>query len=127
MVNQVVTTSNNTGNTTAKQTDNNSALLSIRNELNQLKEVITMAVAQIKEAVAALLVAKCNTSPQHATTKTDQLMDHASEDATLTQLDLQLFITDLKHELATVFMETCTVLQHQAPVPTTFNSTTSNT
>jgi len=127
MVNQVVTTSKNTGNTTAAPMDNNSALLSIKNKLNQLKEVITMAVAQIKKAVATLLVVNCNTSPQHATTETDQMMDHASEDATLTQFDLQSFITDLKHELTTVFMETCTVLQQQAPVPMNFNSMSSKT
>jgi len=61
------------------------------------------------------------------TTDPDQLMGHASEDATLTHLDLQSFITDLKHELATVFMETCAVLQHQAPAPMNFNSTASKT
>jgi len=127
MVNQVVNTSSNTGNTTVVQLDNNSALLSIKNELNQLKEAITMAVAQIKEAVATIQVTKCTTTSQHATTKTDQMMDHAPEDATLTQLDIQSFITNLKHELAMVFMETCAMLQQQAPVPMTFNHMPSKT
>jgi len=127
MVNQAATTSKNTGNTTITQTENQSAVLSIKNKLNQLKEAITLAVAQIQEAVAALLMAKANTSPQHATTDPDQLMGHASEDATLTHLDLQSFITDLKHELATVFMETRAMLQHQAPAPMNFDSTPSKT
>jgi len=95
----------------------------IKTELNQLKEVIAMAVTQIKEAVAALVAAKSTTTTPIATNKMDQNMDQAPNDAILHHLDLQSFITDLKHELATVFMETRAVLHQQSLVPMTFNST----
>jgi len=122
VVNHAANSSNNMGNTNATQWDNDSALLSIKNKLNQLKEAITMAVTQIKDTVAALLADKCNsTAPQHMSTKANQTMDHMPEDASLTQLNLQSFIANLKYELATVFMETRAVLQQQPPAPMTFN------
>jgi len=120
-VNQVDRTPNNTANSSATQPNNDSVLTSIKNELNQLKEAITMAVTQIKEAVATLVAAKCTTTTPLAINDTDQNMDQVHEDATLTQRDIQSFITDLKHELATVFMETRTVLQQQSPVPRNLN------
>jgi len=120
-VNQVDRTPNNTANSSATQPNNDSVLTSIKNELNQLKEAITMAVTQIKEAVATLVAAKCTTTTPLAINDTDQNMDQVHEDATLTQCDIQSFITDLKHELATVFMETRTVLQQQSPVPRNLN------
>jgi len=126
-VNQVTQTSNNNENTTATKLDNDSALMSIKHKLTQLKEVITMAVTQIKDAVAALLAANCTTTTPFATNETNQNMDQIPEDATLTQLDLQSFITDLKHELTMVFMETHAVLQHQSPVQMTFNPMPSKT
>jgi len=126
-VNHAANPSNNNITITVMQKDNNSALMSIKNKLNQLKEVITMAITQIKDAIAALLDAKCTTMPHYTTTNANQIMDHAPEDITLTQLNLQSFITDLKHELAMVFMETCTVLQQQSPETLTFNHPPSKT
>ncbi len=113
-VNQAATIPIKTGNNTAAQMDN-SVLVLLKTELNQLKEAITMAVAQIKEAVATIPVMKSTTHTQHATTETDQIMNHAPEDATLTPLDIHSFIADLKHELATVFKETRAMLQQQTP------------
>jgi len=101
--------------------------MSIKHELNQLKEAITLAVTQIKEAVAALVAAKYTTTTPVVINDSDQNMDQAPEEANLTQLDIQSFTLDLKHELATVFMETRTMLQQQSPVQMTFNPTPNKT
>jgi len=80
-------------------------MTSLKNELAQLKDVIAMAVTQIKDAIATLCEAKCATSPQ-ATTIADDQMDSATDAEHLTSSNLQSFIFDLKHELATFFIET---------------------
>jgi len=128
-VNNGANSSNNTGNTNKKNQDSDGALLAIKNELNQLKEVITMAVTQIKDAVAALLADKQTNqnAPQYTSTADDTTMDHMSEAASLTQLDLQSFIADLKHELATVFMETRAVIHQPSQATTTTNNSKSKT
>jgi len=121
--NPVERISNNNANSSATQSHNDSVMLSIKHELNQLKEAITMAVTQIKEAVADLVAAKGTTTTSVAITDTDQNMDQVPDDAIHTQLDIQSFISDLKHDLATVFQETRTVLQQQSPVQMTLNPT----
>ena len=70
-----------------------------------------MAVTQIKDAIAALLDTKCTTS-SHVTTLTANQMDSDSAAEHLTSLDLQSFISDLKHELATFFIETRAMIQN---------------
>jgi len=122
---------NNTTNSTGPTTNNsttpttqisafNMEMISIKNELAQLKEVIAMAVAQMKEAIAALLDAKCAAVSPATTLEADQPMDSDSAAEHLTPLDLQSFISDLKHELATLFLETRAMVQKQSlTTPTT--------
>jgi len=94
-------------------------MMSLKNELIQLKDVIVTAVVQIKDAIAALIDANCTTPSYVTPTDADHNMDSASAAENLTPLDLQSFIYDLKHELATLFMETCAMIQHQTmPTPT---------
>jgi len=88
-----------------------------------------MAVTQIKDAIAALLADNRNktTAPQYTSNEADNTMDHTPEDASLTQLDLQSFIANLKHELATVFMETRAMIHKPSPATMTFKHSTSTT
>jgi len=90
-------------------------MLSIKNELTQLKEVLATAVAQIKETIATLLHANHNFTPYATTTNANQTMDSAPMAEQLTPMDIHSFITDLKHELATFFLETRTAIQKQSP------------
>jgi len=101
--------------------------MSLKQELIQLKEVIAMAVTQIKEAIAALLDANRTTAPYYTTNDADQSMDSTPAAESLTQLDLQSFITDLKHELATIFMETHARIQKQSTAPLINNHLPSKT
>jgi len=92
----------------------------LQKELLQLKEVIAMAVTQIKEAIATLLIPQCTNATYDTTTEADQNMESATPAEHLTPLDIQSFITDLKHELATLFLETRVMIQKQSlPMPTT--------
>jgi len=102
-------------------------VLSLKQELHQLKEIIAMAVTQIKEAMATLLDTKHNAAPYYATTDADQSMDTTPPHENLTRLDLQSFIMDLKHELATVFMETRAMLQQKPNAPLTAKTQPSKT
>jgi len=89
-------------------------LQSIKNDLAQLKDVIAMAVTQIKDVIAALLVPNCTTATYNTTTDADQPMDSAHDAENLTPLDLQSFISDLKQEIATLFIETRAMIQQQS-------------
>jgi len=89
-------------------------MISIKTELAQLKDVIATAVTQIKEAITTLRDAKSTTS--HATKIVDDPMDSDTDNEHLTPQDLQSFICDLKHELATLFIETRAMIQQQ-PLP----------
>jgi len=115
------TTTNNISTNTTTVPVFGTELVSLKQELTQLKEVIAMAVTQIKEAIAVLLEAKHTTTSSYMTNDANQIMDSAPAAENLIQLDLQSFITDLKHELATVFMETCTMIQQKSLVPMTTN------
>jgi len=86
----------------------------LKTELAQLKEVIATAVAQIKDAIAALLAPNCTTASYDTTTDADHTMDSAHAEESLTPLDLQSFISDLKHEIVTLFLETRTMIQQQS-------------
>jgi len=102
-------------------------LSSLQKELLQLKEVIAMAVTQIKEAIATLLIPQCTHATYDTTTDADQNMESATPAEHLTPLDIQSFITDLKHELATLFLETRVMIQKQSlPMPTTQHLVTAN-
>jgi len=87
---------------------------SLKTELAQLKDVIAMAVTQIKDAIAALLVPNCTTASHDTTTDADQTMDSAYAAENLTPLDLQSFIYDLKQEIVTRFIETRAMIQQQS-------------
>jgi len=120
------TTSNaaTTSSTSTVATNNNSTIpatpspalatdmVSIKHELNQLKEAFATAVAEIKNAIATLLQDKHNTMVYDTPIEADQ-MDTAQPVEQLTQMDIQSFITDLKNELATFFIETRAVIQQQ--------------
>jgi len=95
-------------------------LMSLKNELTQLKEVIATAVMWIKDAITALLDTNQTTTSYDTTTDADQTMDSAPAADQLTPLNIQSFITDLKHKLATLFLETHAMIQQQSlPTPTT--------
>ncbi len=114
-----VTTTNNTTTPATQISAFATDMTSIKNELAQLKDVIAMAVEQIKDAIATLCDAKCTTSP-HATTLAADQMDSDTNAKHLTSSDLQSFIFDLKHELATFFIETHAMTKQQSlPQPTT--------
>jgi len=123
------TTIHSTGTTTSNTTTPKTQIsafvkdmTSIKHELAQLKDVIATAVAQWEEAIAALLDAKSTTASPVTPPETDQLMDSDSAEH-LTSLDLQTFISDLKHEIATLFLETHVMIQKQSmPTPTTKHS-----
>jgi len=102
-------------------------LLSLKQELTQLKEVIATAVTQIKEAITVLLDANRSTAPYYTTHNAAQSMNSTPAAESLTPLDLQSFITDLKHELATVFMETHAMIQKQSTAPLINNHLPSKT
>jgi len=92
----------------------------LKTKLTQLKDVIATAVAQIKEAIAALLTVNQTNVPHANTLDTDQSMDSAPTAEHLTPLDIQSFISDLKHEIATLFIETKAMIQQQnLTTPTT--------
>ena len=108
-------TTTNTSTTPATQISSFATdMVSIKHELAQLKEVIALAVTQMKDAIAALLDAKGNASSPATTPDADQPMDSASTAEHLTPLDLQSFISELKHELATLFLETRAMVQKQS-------------
>jgi len=72
-----------------------------------------MAVAQIKGAIAAILetkstIASCTMEPE-----TDQYMASAHGAESQPQLDIPSIIADLKHELASIFIETHALI-HQS-------------
>jgi len=77
-----------------------------------------MAIAQIKDAIATLCEAKCTTSP-HATRIVNDQMDSATDAEHLTSSELQSFIFNLKHELATFFIKTHAMTQQSLPQLTT--------
>jgi len=95
-------------------------LLSLKTKLTQLKDVITTAVAQIKDAIVSLLAPNYTTASYGTTNDADQNMDSAPAAENLTPLDIQSFISDLKHEIATLFLETQAMIQQQSlTTPTT--------
>jgi len=119
----------NNSNGTTTNTPTLAALISafandmmlLKNELTQLKDVIATAVVQIKDAITALIDAN-RTTPSYVTpTDADHNMDSASAAENLTPLDIQSFIYDLKHELATLFTETRVMIQHQTMTTPTNN------
>ena len=118
--NSNVTTTNNPTTPTTLNSAFATELTSLKTELTQLKEVIAAAVAQIKDAIATLLAANCTNTSCNTTTDADQTMDSASAAEHLTPSDIQSFIYDLKHEIATLFLETRAMIQQPSlPPPTT--------
>jgi len=114
------TIANNSTTTTLPTPAFATELQSLKTELAQLKEVIATAVTQIKDAIAALLAPNCTNASYDTTIDTDQTMESASAAETLTPLDIQSFITDLKQEIATLFLETRAMIQQQSlTTPTT--------
>jgi len=89
-------------------------LQSLKTELAQLKDVIAMAVAQIKDVIAAIIAPNCTTASYETTIDTDQTMDSAPAAENLTPLDIQSFISDLKHKIVTLFLETRAMIQQQS-------------
>jgi len=110
----IVTTTRNTTTPATQTSTVTMDMILIKTELAQLKDVIAAAVAQIKEAITTLRDAKSTTSP--ATKIADDPMDSDTDNEHLTPQDLQSFICDLKHELATLFIETRAMIQQQ-PLP----------
>jgi len=83
-------------------------LLSIRQELSELKALITTVVAQFTTAIASLPATSSNPSQS---TDMDTTVDQTTN--TPTSPDLPAIIEDFKHELAAFFRETRELLQHQ--------------
>jgi len=74
-------------------------ILSIKTELNSLRDIITSAVEQIKNAIASMPVIDPSTCEMK--TPTSSQMEIEAEPPTATTPDLTALIADLKHDIAT--------------------------
>ncbi len=94
-------------------------LLSIKQEINDLKTLIKTAVEQFKMAIESL------TATPHSvmTSEMDTETSTTSQNPTQTSPDLSAIIHDLKHELAAFVNETRTLLQREKPVVIPFQLT----
>jgi len=102
-----VTASSPTVTTTANY---NAKLLSIKTEVNLLWTIITMAVEQIKNAIASIQVHNLLSNAME--TDADQSMETATPSKHTA--NLPSIIQECKHDLTTIVLETRALMQQQA-------------
>jgi len=83
-------------------------LLSIKTELNSLRDIITSAVEQIKNAIASIPV-----QPLPSSTMETNAMETDAEKSMTTTSDISDLIDDLKHDIATTTIEMRAKFQQQ--------------
>jgi len=117
--------------TTTTPTDCAKDILSIKTEIQQLKDIIAQAVEQIKNAIAAIHAPPSNSTPMVMDTDDVPALrpDHSTATPNLTpnQLDIPAIINELKTEIATITNETRAMFQQLLPQPNTKPQTTSMT
>jgi len=117
--------------TTTMPTDCAKDILSIKTEIQQLKDIIAQAVEQIKNAIAAIHAPPSNSTPMVMDTDDVPALrpDHSTATPNLTpnQLDIPAIINELKTEIATITNETRAMFQQLLPQPNTKTQTTSMT
>jgi len=101
-------------------------ILSIKTEINQLKDIIAQAVEQIKNAIVAIHAPHSNSMSTVMDTDDAPAPRHDHSTATPNlppnQLDLPAIINELKTEIATITNETRAMFQQLLPSPPNTNT-----
>jgi len=84
---------------TTNVTDYAKELLSLKSEIESLKQTITMVVEQIMSAIKSITAPPCKPETNAMETKHENLL---AED----HLNIPLHIADLKHKIATMIIKT---------------------
>jgi len=90
-----------------------------QNEISQLKEIITMAVEQIKQAIESFHMPPHHNEQSAMETEDEDRVHLAPpptlDYSTLKQFDLPDIIHDLKNDIATISDEMCTLFKQSMP------------
>jgi len=95
-----------------------SELSSLKNEISQLKEIITTAVAQMKQVVESFQVPHHHNEPLAMDTDDKDSANLASpplDGSTQQNLDFPAIIRDLNNDIATILNETCAMISQCMP------------
>jgi len=103
--------------TETTQNTNSTELLTIKDEIQQLKTILATAVAQITQALASLPNNNCTSSSDDDMDTDATTQKHGPDSNNPTTLDLLAIINELKNEILNFTQETREIVQTQCNLP----------